>query len=84
MAQPRNVVWRVMDGEAFIVDVGTGAYFSLNGVGTEIWMLLQEMRSESEIAQTLSAKYGIDAATAANDVAELAAELRDARVWGTD
>ena len=73
-----------MDEEAFIVDVDTGDYFSLNRVGTDIWMLLQERRSEQEIARTISAKYAVDVETASSDVAALTAELRDARMWGAE
>ena len=76
-----KLVWNVFDGEATVLDVATGNYFSLNAIATEVWQSLQENQSPDEIARMLSAKYGIDNATAQNDVNELIAELRDAKIW---
>lgn len=84
MPAARKLVWKVVDDEAFIVDLDSGDYFSLNAVGTQVWLLLQQQMPESAIAEAISAKYGVDVATAARDVAELTADLRDARVWSPE
>lgn len=76
-----NLVWNIFDGEATVLDVATGNYFSLNAVATEVWQGLQEKQAPPEIARLLSTKYGIDEATAQADVKELIAELRDAKIW---
>jgi hypothetical protein len=76
-----KLVWNVFDGEATILDVATGNYFSFDAIGTEVWQGLQDKKSSHEIACFLSEKYGIDEVTAQNDVNELIAEMRDAKIW---
>ena len=37
---PEDVVSREVGGEAVLLNLATGTYFGLDGVGTEIWNLL--------------------------------------------
>lgn len=75
-----SLTWRVVEGEALIVDLHTGDYFSLNAIATDIWERLQVGQDPDEIATDIADRYAIDAATASADVAELMAHLRDARL----
>jgi len=70
-----RLVWRVVDGEALIVDLTSGAFFSLDRVGTEIWIALKNGSDRAQIVATITAKYGVDEQTVQRDVAELLDEL---------
>jgi hypothetical protein len=70
-----EIIWRVVDDEALILDTTSGYYFSMNGTATDIWCLLNEGKSIDEVAQTIAQQYEIDAETAKNDVRELIANL---------
>jgi Coenzyme PQQ synthesis protein D (PqqD) len=37
---PRRVVHETIDGETILIHLGTGTYYSLDGVGAEAWELL--------------------------------------------
>lgn len=70
-----RLVWRVVDDEALIVDLDSGGFFSLDPIGTEIWQGLHEGLSVAQIVAAIAAKYGADARTVQQDVAELLEEL---------
>jgi hypothetical protein len=80
MAQRSSVTWRVVDGEALIVDLHTGDYFSLNPVATDIWERLHVGVEPAEIVADIAEKHGIDAATVGADLDDLLAQLREARL----
>lgn len=46
-----------MDGEAIIVNLETGAYYSLQGVGTHIWEAVTTGATCDEVTATLVAHY---------------------------
>lgn len=71
-----DVAWRIVDREAYIVDVTTGHYFSLNPVGTEIWERLQRGETVTHIAAALGERYHRSSEEVAEDVAAYVAELR--------
>ena len=70
-----------MDGEAVILDVETGEYFSLNPVATTIWTLLDEGCPISDLARRVAVRYGVEVEVAGRDVDELLSELRSNRLW---
>lgn len=75
-----DVVFRDLDGEAVILDLGSGTYFGLNAVGTRVWQLLEAGRDESRIVDTLAAEYEAERSVIAADVARLLEELRGRRL----
>jgi hypothetical protein len=75
-----DAVFRDLDGEAVILDLGSGTYFGLNEVGTRVWQLVGDGHDEPRIVEMLSAEYDADRATIAGDVARLLTELRDRRL----
>jgi hypothetical protein len=48
-----DVIDEAFDGEAVLVHMGTGCYFSLNATATAIWALLQDGRSAAAIVASL-------------------------------
>ena len=75
-----DVVFRDLDGEAVILDLTSGTYFGLNQVGTRVWQLVDEGRSQAEIVATMAREYEADRETIAHDVGKLLEELRSRRL----
>ena len=75
-----DVVFRDLDGEAVILDLGSGTYFGLNQVGTRVWQLISEGRDESHIVDSIASEYDADRATIAADVSRLLNDLRARRL----
>ncbi len=48
---------RRFDDELVMLDLATGQYFSLEGVGVEMWQRLAEGKSPAEIAVALAPAY---------------------------
>jgi hypothetical protein len=80
----QDVVFRDLEGEAVILDLGSGTYFGLNAVGTRVWQLVEAGQGEADIVNTLAAEYAADRATIARDVARLLGELRARRLIEAD
>ena len=79
-----DVVFRDLDGEAVILDLGSGTYFGLNHVGTRVWQLISEGSDESHIVDIIASEYDAARATIAADVARLLNDLRARRLILTD
>ena len=70
-----EIAYKTLDGETIIINLVNGVYYSLPGVGSEVWELIATGRSLAEIAATLSARYGIASDVAAGDLVRLAEQL---------
>lgn len=55
-----KVIAETIDGEAVLVNFDTGDYFSLDGVGAEIWDLIGSRATVEETVEALSARYDAD------------------------
>jgi hypothetical protein len=58
-----------------ILDLRSGVYYELEGVGARIWQLIAEEKAPAQIALIISDEYHVDEATAADDLADLIGEL---------
>jgi Coenzyme PQQ synthesis protein D (PqqD) len=67
-----SVVGEVIDGEAIIMDLRSGAYYSSDGVGGAVWQAIELGASHAEILDWARAAFAADEA-----VAEVEAFLRD-------
>lgn len=76
-----NLIWRVVDDEAILLDTTTGYHFSLDPIGTEVWQSLQAGDSIDEIVARIARTYGTDEATVRSDVTEFMNELQSAKLW---
>ena len=52
-----NVIWRVVDGEAILLDTTTGYHFSFDSIGTEIWEGLQQGSTAATARSTAIALF---------------------------
>lgn len=64
--------WRVLDGEAVIINNQTSYYYSLNRTGTFVWNLLvdNEMTLD-EIVENVSSTYGLDGDEIRGDITSI-------------
>jgi hypothetical protein len=81
MADPRKYVRREklleadVNGEIVALHVERGQCYGLNGVASEIWRMLEQPRSTTEICDSLLEDYEIDNATCENQVTVFISEL---------
>jgi len=69
------VLSETVDGEAIIVNLDTGAYYSLTGIGAEIWDLLQEGASLETLLSWINGHYAGEPQQIAAGVTALIEEL---------
>jgi hypothetical protein len=71
----REVAAEVFDGEAIILNLATGAYYSIDKAGALIWILVVGGHSLEETVATLVARYEVPEDRARADVEQLADAL---------
>ena len=65
-----------IDGETIIINVATGTYYSLDGVGSEIWRALELTASIDAIVDVLAGRYDAPRDTVAQATHALLDELQ--------
>lgn len=70
-----SVAAEVVDGEAIILNLETGAYYSLDQAGARIWQLLEHGLDTPAIAARVAEEYDAPAEAVASDVDALVADL---------
>jgi hypothetical protein len=75
-----EVAAKVMDGEAIIINLESGMYYSMDGAGADIWSLLSEGITLGQVQTAITSRYGVSAEDAAHDVERLAAQLIEERL----
>mgnify|MGYP003454844759 CR=1 FL=1 len=66
-----SVIGEVVNGEAVLLHLDTGKYFSLHPTGTRMWQLLGELGDVEQVASKLEAEFKVDPAVLRQDLAEL-------------
>ena len=62
-------------GEAIILDLKSGIYYSLDRIGARIWELMQVPRKVSEIVEILIAEYEVSRIQCIDDTTALLMDL---------
>ena len=57
-----------LGGEAVILTLDSGRYFSLNDVGSRVWDLIQEPMSVSDICDAILEEYEVDPTRCMRDI----------------
>ena len=70
-----EIVAKVMDGEAVIINLTNGLYYSTDQVGGTIWAMVEDGRSVAEIVAAVVARYDVADLRARDDALRFAAEL---------
>jgi hypothetical protein len=71
----RRVVHETIEGEAILIHMETGFYYSLDGAGAEIWNALAAGSPSAEVAVDLRTRYQAPPGAIEDAVSSLAAEL---------
>lgn len=71
-----EVVAETLDGEALIVHLGTGAYYTCGGAGEVAWAQLLAGATVEQVADSLAAAFAIPRDQAEQDAASFVAEAR--------
>jgi hypothetical protein len=75
-ANEKEVAAKVMDGEAILINLSTGAYYSTGSSGGFIWSLIETHMPIHAIATALANRYEVQRPQAEADVLRLCEELR--------
>lgn len=65
---PEDVVSREVGGEAIILNLSTGTYFGLDGIGTAVWKLLAREGTADAVAEALLADYDVEELRLCRDI----------------
>ena len=66
---------KVLDGEAVIINLLNGTYYSLDRAGAVVWELAAAGHTVGEIVDGLTMRYDVDASRAQSDVERLVSDL---------
>ena len=64
-----------IDDEIVLMRMDTGEFFSLTGTAVEVWHLIDNERSQSDIVELLQRVFDAPTEVIAQDVSELLSEL---------
>jgi len=56
---PESVLFRDLDGEAVLIETGTGRYYGLDEVGTRMWSLLHLHGEIGAVCRALLDEYDV-------------------------
>jgi hypothetical protein len=69
------VAAKVIDGEAIIMNLTNGAYYSMDGVGAVVWEHIAEGRSIEAIHDSIARRFDVEDSRLREDLDRLVAEL---------
>ena len=72
---PPQVMSRLVGDETVVLNLESGLYFGLDGVGQLIWEAASDGQPLSAAVEKIVATYEVDEMQATSDVAEFAAQL---------
>ena len=72
---PPQVMSRSVGDETVLLDLESGIYFGLDGVGKRIWESIVHGHTLGETAAMVVSEYEVDEATAQADVIKFASDL---------
>jgi hypothetical protein len=79
------VAAKVIDGEAIIMDLTSGAYYSMTGVGAYVWEIIEREQNYAAMLDGILARYNVDVSRARVDLdALIQSLLADGLVIATD
>ena len=70
-----DIASKVIDGEAIIINLANGVYYSLDGVGGVVWEQICAVRGIAEIVSVIVGRYDVSHERAAADVGRLVEQL---------
>lgn len=77
-----HVCWSELDGEAILLNLDNGFYYTLNPVGCEVWKLMDGCRTLTEISTEIQAQYDVERKQLQEDVCSLFQQLQQEDLIG--
>ena len=68
LVQDKEPIATTVDDEVVMLSARAGAYFGLNGVGSDIWNMLRQPRRVGDLCAALASQYQIDDNSLQRDV----------------
>ena len=75
LPRSEEVAAKVIDGEAIIINLANGVYYSMDKVGAFVWDLLQTGHTLEEVIAAVTTRYDVSREQAEANVRELVQEL---------
>jgi hypothetical protein len=75
LTKPGEVAAKVIDGEAILINLGSGLYYSMGKVGGRVWALIEQNCSVDSIAEVIASEFDVSLDIAKADVRDLANQL---------
>ena len=75
ICRKRDIPWRIIEGEAIVVEVDRGEIIHLNETGAEIWNVLDGERSVSEIISHIFNTFEVPEEDADKDTRDFIGQL---------
>jgi hypothetical protein len=72
-----EVAAKVFDGEAIIINLENGLYYSLAGVGCEVWMLIEGESTVGEMATIMADRFAISRDVVLADLERVCSQLQE-------
>jgi hemerythrin-like domain-containing protein len=72
----KDVIFQELEGEAVLLNMRTGIYFGLNGVGTRIWHLLSEHGEVKTVTTMLLDEYNVSEDQLQNHLSDFIEQLK--------
>jgi hypothetical protein len=74
---PDDVVFRILGGEAVILNLASGTYFGLDDVGTRMWQLMSEHGSTDKVVELMLEDYDVEESLLQSDLDKLIKDLTE-------
>jgi hypothetical protein len=72
---PPQVMSRLVGDETVLLDLASGIYFGLDGVGKRIWETVEDGQSLAQTVAVITAEFAVDEAQAQEDVIQFTSDL---------
>ena len=79
-----DIAAKVIDGEAILINVANGMYYSMDNAGAVVWELIQEGHSLAQISECIAARYDASLETIRADIERLGDELVERNIVALD
>lgn len=74
-ANQQDIAAKIVDGEAILINLMSGLYYSMDKAGAFVWSLLAAGTTVDRMAEAVATRYGISQELARADLRPLVAEL---------
>ena len=81
LANKEECASKLFEGEAIVVNLVTGAYYSMESVSAMVWQMLDKGCSLREIVAAIAARYDVSSEQAEADAERLTRELLQDIAW---